>query len=710
MKSEMVLHQLSESQKSIWYLEKAHPGTSMNIVAGNLHLTGDVDYQLLVKAIHIFVKRNDSMRIRIVEKDGGAYQYIESFSDVKVDFIDFSESGGLKALYAWDEEITSKPFDITRGQLFYCAVYKVREDEGGFYMKMHHLISDAWTMGLTTRQVIDTYSRLKKGLPVDETPKPSYLEHLSKNAEYEVSGRFERDRKYWAQKFETLPDLTTLKPLKSGDNPIRAKRKTMITPVKFSNKLREFSQENNLSVFTLFMAALAIYIYRVTGNEDMVLGTTILNRVNKREKDTTGMFISVAAPIRIAVSHEMDFKTFAGEMLRESTEVLKHQKYPYNYLLRDLKKKHKLMGKLFDIVLSYQNSKFHKGETGEDYTAKWLFSGYQIESLVISINDREDGGNLIVDYDFLTDIFNVKEIESIHQHILRLLWHALDNPTKSISKLEMISEKEKHTLLYEFNATEAFYPRDKTLHQIFEEQVLNTPERTALIYAGKIMTYDALNKKANRLARFLRQNGVGPDSIIALMTYRSFEMIIAILAVLKAGGAYLPIDPDYPAGRKKDILEDSQTRIILTQNRLLDGIRFDGLIIDLEDESFYSEDETNLSRNSRPKDLAYVIYTSGSTGKPKGVMIEHTSAVNRINWMIKTYPFNENSIIMQKTAYTFDVSVWELFSWAFNGAALCLIESGEEKDPEAMIRAVERYRVYGHAFCAVDADGVFKLR
>ncbi len=693
MKSEMVLHRLSESQKSIWYLEKAHPGTSMNIVAGNLHLTGDVDYRLLEKAIQIFVKRNDSMRIRIVEKDGDAYQYVESFSGVKVDFLDFSANGGLKALFEWDDEITKKPFDITRDQLFYCAIYKVSDDESGFYMKMHHLISDAWTMGLTTRQVIDTYSKLKKGLPVDETPKPSYLEHLRKNAEYEASGRFEKDRKYWSQKFETLPDLTTLKPLKSGDNPIRARRKTMITPVKFSNKLREFSQENNLSVFTLLMAALAIYIYRVTGNEDMVLGTTILNRVNAREKDTTGMFISVAAPIRIAVSHEMDFKTFAREMLRESTEVLKHQKYPYNYLLRDLKKKHKLTGKLFDIVLSYQNSKFHKGETGEDYTAKWLFSGYQIESLVISINDREDGGNLIIDYDFLTDIFSAKEIEFIHQHILRLLWHALDNPTRSISKLEMISEKEKNALLYELNATEADYPCDKTLHQIFEEQVLKTPERTALIYAGKKMTYDALNRKANRLARLLRQNGVGPDSIVALMTYRSFEMIIAILAVLKAGGAYLPIDPDYPAGRKKDILDDSRTGVLLTQNRLLAGVCFDGLIIDLEDEKNYLEDETNLPGISRPKDLAYVIYTSGSTGRPKGVMIEHTGVVNRINWMLHKYPFNENSVIMQKTAYTFDVSVWELFSWAFIGAALCLIKTGEEKDPEAMICAVERHRI-----------------
>jgi amino acid adenylation domain-containing protein len=686
-------HQLSESQKSIWYLEKAYPGTSLNIVAGTLRFKGAVNYQALEKAVNVFVRKSDSMRLRVFESNGMAYQYIADHADFKIDYFDFSAGEGLKDLFAWDEATTRTPFDIIENPLFYCAMFKVSEDEGGFYMKMHHLISDAWTMGIATRQIIDLYSKIKKGLEIDETPNPSYIEHLTANAAYEQSARFERDRDYWDKKFEKPPEMTSLKPQKSGAATTKARRKTLITPLKLSNKIREFCSTERLSVFTLFMSALSIYINRVTGIEDIVLGTTILNRTNAREKETTGMFVSVAAPIRITVDDRLDFKTFSGMMLRENTEVLRHQKYPYNYIIRDLKKKHKLAGRLFDIVLNYQNLKLRKNESDEDYVAKWIFSGHQVESLVISINDREDGGNLIIDYDFLTDVFDIREIEFIHQHIISLLWHALDNPTKSISRLDMISEKEKRTILYEFNDTRVDYPADKTLHQIFEEQAEKTPERTALIFNDRRMTYAQLNERANRLAHRLQEMGVGPDKIVGIMANRSFEMMAGILAILKAGGAYMPVDPAYPAERKNYMLQNSRAVLLLAQQDLKNTVDFDGPVLDLDDDGSYSGRTDNPANTSGPGNLAYVIYTSGSTGKPKGVMIEHTSAVNRINWMQKNYPQGEESRIIQKTTYSFDVSVWELFWWFFAGSSLCLIRSGEEKDPEAMIRTIEEHRV-----------------
>lgn len=693
MNTDKVLYRLSESQKSIWYLEKAYPGTSLNIVAGTLRLKGEIDYPALEKALNIFVKKSDSMRLRIIEADGEAAQYVTEYRAFDVDYFDFSKGGGLNDLFAWDEGVTRTPFNIVENQLFYCAVFKVSEDEGGFYMKMHHLISDAWTMGLMTRQVIDFYSKIKSGQPVDESPNPSYIDHLHSNEEYERSDRFEKDKAYWNNKFETLPEMTVLKPQKAGDYSVSARRKTLVTPVKLSNKIREFCSANNLSVFTLFMAALSIYINRVTGNEDIILGTTILNRTGLKEKETSGMFVSVAAPVRISVDDTMDFKTFSKCMLRENTDVLRHQKYPYNYLIRDLKKKYKHTGRLFDIVLSYQNSKFQKNETEEDYVGKWLFSGCQVESLIISINDREDGGNLIIDYDFLTDVFNIKEIEFIHQHIISLLWHALDNPVKSISKLEMISEREKHRILHEFNNTYADFPMDKTIQQMFEEQAEKTPDNIALIFNDSKMTYAELNERSNKLARTLRDKGVGSDKIVGIMTYRSLEMMVGILGILKAGGAYMPIDPDYPSERKSYMLKNSCTGILLTRHDLVSSVDFSGLILDLDDQSNYSDETSNPPKTNGPKDLAYVIYTSGSTGRPKGVMVEHTGVINRINWMQKNYPLIENSKIMQKTTYSFDVSVWELFWWSFVGAAACFINSGDEKDPEAIIRTIEKNNI-----------------
>lgn len=693
MNTDKALYKLSESQKSIWYLEKAYPGTSLNIVAGTLRLKGEIDYPALKKALNIFVIKSDAMRLRITEADGEALQYVTDYEAFDVDFFDFSKGGGLNDLFAWDEGITKTPFNIVENQLFYCAVFKVSEDEGGFYMKMHHLISDAWTMGLMTRQVIDFYAKIKNGQPVDESPNPSFIDHLLSDEEYEKSSRFEKDKAYWNNKFETLSEMTVLKPQKTGENSISARRKTLVTPIKLSNKIREFCSANNLSVFTLFMAALSIYINRVTGSGDIVLGTTILNRTGLKEKETSGMFVSVAAPVRISIDDTMDFKTFSKCMLKENTDVLRHQKYPYNYLIKDLKKKHKHTGRLFDIVLSYQNSKFHKNETEEDYVGKWLFSGCQVESLIISINDREDGGNLIIDYDFLTDVFNIKEIEFIHQHIISLLWHALDNPQKSISKLEMISEREKHRILHEFNNTYADFPMDKTIHQMFEEQAEKTPDNIALILNDSKMTYAELNEKSNKLARTLRDRGVGSNKIVGIMAYRSFELIIGIMGILKAGGAYMPIDPHYPRERQRYLLENCGAEMLLTQQEFFKSADICGEIIDLDNDINYTGDGCNLPPVNSSGDLAYIIYTSGSTGEPKGVMIKHVGVVNSFCWGVKKFALTQESIILQKTAPTFDPSVWEIFWWLMLGSKLCLIESGDEKDPEAIIAAIEKYKV-----------------
>jgi tyrocidine synthetase-3 len=687
------LYPLSESQKSIWYLEKAYPGTSLNIVAGTLRFKGSVDFSALEKALNLYVRNNDAMRIRISEEDGTPQQYVTDFKSRTYDFFDFSKGEGLKDLFVWDEAQTRLPFNIVSQELFYCALFKVSDKEGGFYMKMHHLISDAWTMGLVVKHVVNYYTQIMNDHNEEWAPSPSFIEHIKSEAEYEASGRFIKDRAYWNAKFETLPEMTLLKPHKASENSITAKRKTMLTPLKLSHKIREFCKATHLSVFTLFMSALAIYINRVTGQDDIVLGTTILNRANAKEKDTAGMFVSVAAPLRISVNDTMNFKTFASAMLKENTDVLRHQRYPYNYLIRDLKKKHKFSNRLFDIVLTYQNSKFGKKEEEPDYTARWLFSGCQVESLMISINDREDEGNLVIDYDFLTDVFNLKEIEFIHQHIISLLWHALDNPLRSISKLEMISEREKRTILHDFNNTAADYPLGKTIHEMFEEQAGKTPGSAALLFKDQTMTYEELNVRANRLARVLRKNGIGPDKAVGIMSRRSFELVVGIMGILKAGGAYLPIDPDYPADRKLYMLDNSHADVLLTGHDVFGSVDFDGVTLDLEDERSYDADGTNLPLINSSGDLAYIIYTSGSTGMPKGVMIEHKGVINSCSWGQKKFSLDENSIILQKTAVTFDPSVWEIFWWLMIGGKVCLIESGDEKDPEAIISAIDAYKV-----------------
>ncbi len=693
MKTDNVFHQLSESQKSIWYLEKAYPETSLNIIAWNLRLKGEVCYPALEKAINIFVKKNDSMRLRINETDGIARQYVSEYKEFKVHFFDFSKGGGLKDLFLWDEGKTRTPFNIIENDLFYWAIYKVSDNESGVYIKMHHLISDMWTFGIVMKHIIDFYTKLKDGQPFDDSSNFSYIEHLMSEAAYEKSGGFENDKEYWHRKFEAPPEMTVLKPQKSSKASMNAKRKTLITPLKLSEKINEFCTANILPVFTLFMSALSIYINRVTGAEDIILGASILNRTSFAEKETTGMFVNVAAPVRICINDSMDFKTFATAMLKEITDVMRHQHYSYHYLISELDNRQKLSKRLFDIVLTYQNSNFFTNETNTECVAKRIFSGCQLESLIIRVNDREDSGSLVIDYDFRTDVFDIKEIEFIHQHIINLLWHALDNPSRRVSRLEMISEQEKHTILRDFNHTYADYPMDKTINQMFEEQTDKTPDNIALLLEDRKMTYAELNTKSNMLARSLREKGVGPDKIVGIMAYRSFELIIGIMGILKAGGAYMPINPDYPAERKRYMLENSRADIVLIQHDLRATLEYGGEMIDMNDVASYIGDGRNLPALNSSGALAYVIYTSGITGNPQGVMVEHKGIINSFCWGVKKFPLSSDSVILQKTAPTFDPSVWEIFWWLMLGGKVCLLESGNEKNPESIIAAVERYNV-----------------
>jgi amino acid adenylation domain-containing protein/thioester reductase-like protein len=684
---------LTHPQKGIWYTEKLYPGTSIGTISATLRLKDEVDYPILEKAINIFIEKNDGARLRFVETDHEPVQYVSAYRYVKLDFYDFS-GDSIEKLYKWDEEQTRLPFSLTDSDLFYFALIKIGDRDGGFLVKMHHLISDAWTMSIVGNSIVEYYYALKNGVSIDAGKKPAYPDYIIKEEEYRNSSRFEADRQYWNEKLDNWSEVTSLKVRKTNEQSTRARRKTFLIPKKLTAKIREYCSEKGLSEYVLFFAALSMYINRVTAKEDLILGTTLLNRSNIKDKNTVGMFTSTAVPTRISIRGDMNFRTFAEYISKEIMSVMRHQRYPYDLMAKRVREQNRVSTAIFDIVLSFQNSKFtNAGGNAGKYTTRWHFSGHQIESLLININDRDNDGRLIIDYDYLTDLFYATEIEFIHQHIINLLWHALDNPEKSISRLEMLSEQEKHKILHDFNDTKADFPHNKTLQQLFEEQAEKTPDSTAVIFNDEYLTYRELNERANSLAATLRLKGLGPDRIAGIMAYRSLEMVVGIFGIIKAGGAYMPIDPQYPEDRIKYMLEDSKAELLLTQEPLMGALPFDGCIINLNDQNSYSYCAGNVENLNRPEDLAYIIYTSGSTSMPKGVMIEHRSVINRLNWMQKKYPIGKGSCILQKTPFTFDVSVWELFWWSFAGASVCMLEPGGERDPESIIGAVEKYGI-----------------
>ncbi len=674
---------LTSPQLSIWYTEKMYPGTSISNVAGSLRIKDKLDFDLLGKAINLFIKNNEGIRLRICLDDyGNPLQYVSDYDYKEIELKDFSHCDDpTKAMYEWDGREILTPLKMLNCDLYHFAMLKLSDTEGGFFVNTHHIISDAWSMSIIGSSVIRYYFYLKNSNTdaINQAIMPSYLSFVENEQLYKESNRFLKDKIFWEEKFNLPPEATVLKPRTTNIKSTQSKRKTYVAPKKFTHLLRTYCSDNKLSPYPLFLSALAMYINRVSAKENMIIGTPILNRLNQAEKNTLGMFISTI-PLGINVKSEDSFSSLTQEISELCSSSYRHQRYPYDAILGFVRETYGFTDNLYDIVLSYQNSKFEK-PADIDYSTRWHFNGHQSNSLTIHINDRDDDGVLIIDYDYHTDLYFDKEIEFLHQHLLSLLWHSLDNPNNKICKIEMLTESEKKKLLYGFNDTAMDYPREKLIHQLFEEQVKRTPDRLAIKFEDKVMTYSELNNKSNQLAHILRRKGVVADQIVGIMAHRSLELMVGILAVLKSGGAFMPIEPDYPTERIKYMLEESNTGIVLASKDLFRD-DFNAEFIDIFDELIYQDQSTeDLDLINQSNHLVYVIFTSGSTGLPKGVMIEHKSLHNFLCGMKDFFSYDETTVILSVASICFDLFILETIPALIHGSELIIANKDEEKIP-----------------------------
>ncbi len=681
---DITYYPLTSPQLSIWYTDKMYPHTSISNVAGTLKIKEKVDFNLFTQAINLFIKNNEGIRLRLcLDDNGNPCQYISDYQYQGIEIKDFSNCNDpVKAMYEWDSQETLKPFELLNSDLYHFVILKLSDTEGGIFTKIHHIISDAWSMSLMCNVVTRCYFELmnNKGDANKNTVLPSYLSFIHNEQLYKESNRYIKDKLFWENKFECSPEVTVLKQRNTNTKSTRSKRKTFVAPKKFTNLLRSYCAENKISPYPLFLSALAMYINRISAKEDLIIGTPIINRLNQVDKSTFGMFISTI-PLYINIKSEDSFSSFFRDIIDLCSTSYRHQRYPYDSIIRYVREKHGFSDNLYDIVLSYQNSKLDISHE-LNYSTRWHFNENQSNSLTIHINDRDDEGVLIIDYDYHIDLYYDKEIEFIHQHVLSLLWHALDNPNNKICKIEILPESEKKKLLYEFNDTGMVYPREKLIHQLFEEQVKKTPDKVALKFEDKTLTYRELNNRSNQLAHLLRQKEVKADQVVGLLINRSLEMIIGILGILKAGGAFMPIEPDYPVERIKYMLEESNTSIVLSSKDIYENKEFDVEFIDIFNDSLYDSAHTkDLNPLNQSTHLAYLIYTSGSTGTPKGVMIEHRALHNFIISIKNLFDINEKSVVLSAASICFDVFILEIMPALIYGSVLIIANNEEQKIP-----------------------------
>lgn len=673
------VYNLTNPQKSIWFTEQFYKGTPIENITGCVIVLEKLNFKALQKAINLFVKTNDSFRLKFTMKDDKTFQYLSSFSEFEIENVLVNTNQDIKDI---ENEMSNTPFEVLNNLLFSFKTFTFPDGHGGFVITAHHLISDAWTAGLVVNEIMDYYEKIINSQIIDNQ-NPSYLDYITSEQEYLNSEKFNKDKEFWNEIFKTVPEVATIPSINVENSnsslSCKAKRKQFVIPKETMNLINEFCKQNKASAFNFFMAVLAIYLSRVSSLDDFTIGTPILNRGNFKEKQTTGMYISTI-PFRISIDHKITFAEFISNISADFSKIFRHQKYPYQYLLEDLRKKDSSIPNLYNILLSYQNVRSNKQTSDINYESSWVGNNFISDDIDIHLYDMNDTGDINIAYDYLISKYSIDDICSIHARFLYIINQVLENNDIALNEIEIVTPDEKKKILYDFNNTSADYPRDKTITQLFEEQVEKTPDNIAVVFEDQKLTYRELNERANSLANYLRSQKIGRNDIVGIMVNRSLEMIISILAVLKSGACYIPIDPEYPQDRIEYMLNNSNAKLLLTFKRLENKVTFDNkLFVELDNE-LYNSNKDNLININKPDDLAYIIYTSGSTGKPKGVMLKHSNINNFIQGMCNVVDFNSRKTIVSVTTISFDIFVLESLLPLEKGLKIIIANENEQND------------------------------
>ena len=664
------LYDLTNPQKSIWVTEEFYKGTSIENIAGEALILQEVNFDKLREAINIFFKTNDSFRLKFIKDNGNIKQYFDDFSPFSFEMVNLSTDKDLKKL---EEELSKTPLEALNSYMFNLKLFKFEDGHGGFIIVMHHLVTDAWGAGLLVSRIIDIYDALlSNNFALENFINPSYTEYIESEQKYMTSKKFEKDKAFWNNIFKTIPETATIPGSISGNNmETKAKRKLFKIPSETMNFINSFCKENKISPFNFFMGIYGVYLSRVSNLDEFVIGTPILNRSNVKEKHTVGMFISVV-PFKLKLNHEDSFANFSTGISADFFNIFRHQKYPYQMLLEDLRNRNSSIPNLYNVVLSYQNMRNNSQSTHTDYEAKWLFNGNIADDMEIHFFDINDTGVINIAYDYKTSKYTSDDIYSLHSRILHMINQIIEKNDISLKEIEIITPDEKNKILNEFNNTKLEYPGDKTIVELFEEQVEKNPDAIAVVFEDQKLTYKALNEKANSLAHYLVKNGAIPNDIIAIFLDKGLEIPITMLGILKAHCAFLPIDIDYPTDRINFMISNSNAKFICSSNDYKEKFDEKFVNVSLSNKKLYTPCKY-LKKPISPNDLMYIIYTSGSTGKPKGVLVTHKNIVRLVtNQNFITYSASENMV--QTGTIAFDACIFEIFAPLLHGFKLFIIK------------------------------------
>ena len=673
---------LSLSQKRFYILNRmAEQNTAYNLPMA-VRIVGNIDLVKLKTVISSMLQRHDVFRTSFHVIDGEPAAIVHEKVEFQLEEIEITKNGTVEHVM----ESCCRPFDISKAPLFRATVIRCNRNEIILFLDMHHIISDGMTMELVIAEIIKLYNGEEL-----ETPSLQYHDYVIWAEHRDNSQRSEQE-KFW---MDTLKGYTArvelpLDFLRPSSQSFLGNTISCEVDSTVYSRIKQLCGELNMSLFMIIAAVYGLVLHKHTGMEDILIGTPVLNRNHADVQKMMGLFINTVL-LRSYPSANKSIKKYLEEVQNIVLDVLSNQEYPFELLVDHLDEQRDVSrNALYDYMLVVKSEKDYI-QPNPDFQIIPIPFDAKSSKCDLTIQAIECNGSLQLNAEYCTNLFSSETVSRFLSHFQQALRRLPDSLEICIGEFEILPREEIIQIVESFNQTEAKFDDTATLHSFFETQVRKTPDAIAVTCLEGSWTYGELNQKSNQLAHFLIRKGVQIDQPVGIMINRSAYMVIAILAILKAGGAYLPIDVNCPVDRVNFMLSNSNAHILLTAGTQYHNDKV--FIVDITQENVYDENINNPTVDVQSKNLAYIIYTSGSTGKPKGVMIEHQSVINRLQWMQAQYPLHKDDTILQKTPYTFDVSVWELFWWQFIGAHVCLLEPGAEKNPEMILQYIKENKV-----------------
>ncbi|MEH6841386.1 amino acid adenylation domain-containing protein, partial [Priestia megaterium] len=617
----------SSAQKRIYVLQQMNPELTHYNIPSGVQLDGLLNKEKFAGALQQLIQRHDSLRTSFELVEGELMQKVHGSVTFNLPYYQMTE---LQVQERIKEFV--QPFDFNEGSLLRAELIQVEETKHIFLLDMHHIISDGISISLFLQELSQLYNgAILPNLPIQ------YKDFSAWQNELFQSKEIEKQKRYWLGTMQKDIPLLEL-PIDYNRPSIQkfvGDHITFEVDSETTEGLKTLTKQTGTTLYMVLLAAYNVLLAKYTNQTDVIVGTPVAGRTHSDVNSLIGMFVNTLA-MRNYPTQDKSFAQFLNEVKANALQAYENQDYPFEELVDQLDLERDLSrNPLFDTMFGVQDFGDLAQLTMEGINVEPYNWPIAISKFDVTVMLREEANQISGVIEYRTDLFKAESMERFIQHFIQVIKEVVLAPEKSLKDIDVLSHEEKNQLLIDFNQTEADYPK-KPIHLLFEEQVEKTPRNVAVVYESDSLTYKELNEKANQLARTLRTYGVQPDSRVGLLMERSIDMIVGLLAILKSGGAYVPIDPEYPVERIQYILDDAEVPMVLSQalliNTLEPQVDFKGQWLDMQDSNVYDEQASNLIPVTKLSDLAYVIYTSGTTGKPKGVMVEHKGIPNLINY------------------------------------------------------------------------------